>query len=129
MKFFRTSIPAKLALWLLIVQSVNISIDPPDPFPSHTAEDLSINEIESFVELVWEEICAVEDAICETDDPDDEKNTAPARPDIAFLRYVERPHITASFYLAWIAYPIDQHNAHPHGLKPEPFSPPPEVLS
>lgn len=132
MKFFRISIPAKLALWLLILQSVNLSIDPPDPFPSHIAEDLSINEIESIVELVVEEICVFEDAICERDDPDDQKNTAPVHAvyhHIAFVRHIEKTYIMPSLYLARVAYPIDRHNARPCGLEPEPFNPPPEVLS
>jgi hypothetical protein len=128
-KIFRTSLPAKLTLWLLILQSVNLCIDPPDPFPSHIAEDLSINEIESFVELIWEEICVVEDAICESDDPDEEKNAAPAHPYIAFVRHIERSYVIPSPYLSRIAYPIDRHNARLRGLKPEPFNPPPEIIS
>jgi hypothetical protein len=54
----------------VILQIFNISIDPADPNPAN--EDLSINDIESCVELIVEVILDQHDAIEETDDQDEE---------------------------------------------------------
>ncbi|MBY0426468.1 MAG: hypothetical protein K2Q22_12580, partial [Cytophagales bacterium] len=53
----------------------NLSIDPPDLLKNidgdpELEEDLSINEIESFSELVLEQGFELENAVPETDDPD-----------------------------------------------------------
>ncbi len=55
-------------LVLMTLQLINISINVADPSP--VVEDLSINEIESCVELVVEVILGREDAISETNDHD-----------------------------------------------------------
>lgn len=60
-KFFWSA----LALYLL-----NISVDTPDLTSNLIPEDLSINDQESFVEIILEEILGYEDAIPEFDDPD-----------------------------------------------------------
>lgn len=52
-----------------------MSIDTPDAHPDCVAEDLSINDIESFVELVLEDILKINNAIAEHDEADDDDKT------------------------------------------------------
>ena len=59
--------------WILLVQVINLSIDPTDPVPFKSGkvtacEDLTINEIESIYELVSEQCMGVE--VPEHDDSD-----------------------------------------------------------
>lgn len=49
---------------------LNISVDTPDGTPYGTSEDLSINDQESLIELVVEQVLGFENAIAEYDDPD-----------------------------------------------------------
>ena len=51
---------------------INISVDTADPTPEHIPEDLSINDQESVVEIVLEQLLGYEDAIKEYDDHDTE---------------------------------------------------------
>ena len=51
---------------------LNISVDSADPNPEHIPEDLSINDQESIIEIVFEKILGYEDAFEEYDDPDTE---------------------------------------------------------
>ena len=58
-------------LWLIMALHIfNCSVDMPDLNPEYIPEDLSINDIESIVELVLEEILGFENAIKEYDDQD-----------------------------------------------------------
>lgn len=57
-----------MALYLL-----NISVDTPDFHSNTITEDLSINDQESLVEVILEEILGFEDLIPEYDDPDSEE--------------------------------------------------------
>lgn len=54
---------------IVTLQLINISVDPADPGGSR--EDLSINEIESCVELILEVLLDKTDAIKESDDQDE----------------------------------------------------------
>jgi hypothetical protein len=60
---------------VVTLQVFNISIDPADHAPGR--EDLSINDIESCVELILEDMLGDPDAIDETDDRD-EHSSKPA---------------------------------------------------
>src|SRR5690606_31800969 len=58
-------------LWgLMGLYLLNISVDAADPAPEHVAEDLSVNDQESIVEIVVEKLLGFEDAIEEYDDHD-----------------------------------------------------------
>lgn len=48
----------------------NISVDTVDPYPNFISEDLSINDQESVVEIIVEQVLGFEDAIVEYDDHD-----------------------------------------------------------
>ena len=51
---------------------LNISVDPADPNPDHTPEDLSFNDQESIVEIIVEKVLGFENAFKEYDDHDRE---------------------------------------------------------
>ncbi|SDL17827.1 hypothetical protein SAMN05421823_104575 [Catalinimonas alkaloidigena] len=54
------------------VYLLNLSVDAPDTTPAYLPEDLSINDQESLVELILEQVLGFEDAIAEYDDHDTE---------------------------------------------------------
>lgn len=51
---------------------LNISVDTADPNPEHIPEDLSINDQESIIEIIVEQVLGYEDAFKEYDDHDTE---------------------------------------------------------
>jgi hypothetical protein len=53
-------------------QIFNLSVDMPDGQPSSVPEDLSVNEMESVIEIVLEKCFGIEDAISEQDEPGEE---------------------------------------------------------
>ncbi len=70
--YIRNSIFSEVFCGLLGLYLLNISIDAVDSTPSHIAEDLSINDQESIIELVIEKILGYGDVFKEHDDPDTE---------------------------------------------------------
>lgn len=52
----------------------NISVDSRDKGPDYLPEDLSINDQESIVEIIVEQVLGYENAIVEYDDPDGPSN-------------------------------------------------------
>jgi hypothetical protein len=70
-KFFVTAITMTVML-----QIINISIDPADPHPG--SEDLTINDIESCVEFVLEIVLDKSDAVKESDEQDDQTSHSSA---------------------------------------------------
>lgn len=61
-------------LWtVMALHILNFSIDAPDVIDRNIAEDLSYNEIESFTELITENILSIENAFSETDEKGDEE--------------------------------------------------------
>lgn len=61
---------------LLALYILNFSIDSPDSAPDHIAEDLSLNDIESFYEFFLEDIIGIENAVEEHDERDHEDGGA-----------------------------------------------------
>jgi hypothetical protein len=66
--------------WLLVLQLLNISIDPPNDTLHHDAsckhrQQTNINQIESICELIAEEMAHT--VVPDNQDPDIEKNTNP----------------------------------------------------
>ncbi|WP_051664203.1 hypothetical protein [Dyadobacter crusticola] len=70
MNYLRKCWWTKLLVGFLALHILNLSVDSPDGQPYFVAEDLSINDQESFVELVVEKILGFDDAFAEFDDPD-----------------------------------------------------------
>jgi hypothetical protein len=71
MKFFRQHIIFRYLCVLLALHIFNVSVDMPDAQPDYIAEDLTINDQESIVELVFEKVLGVEDAFAEHDEQDE----------------------------------------------------------
>ncbi|MEP2669319.1 MAG: hypothetical protein ABJH04_10015 [Cyclobacteriaceae bacterium] len=60
----------KLFWGLMGLYLLNISVDTVDLYPEHIPEDLSINDQESIVEIIVEQVLGYENAIQEYDDHD-----------------------------------------------------------
>ena len=112
-------------VWLIVtMQLFNISFDPADP--SCGAEDLSINEIESCVELVLEIMLGHNDAIGESDESD----AAPDKPGstvILFSAYNSTPSIENPSVYIRNYQPVFK-SAHVESLSLPIVSPPPKLL-
>jgi len=68
----RNSVFTKFLWGLMGLYLLNISVDTADPNPEHIAENLSINDQESIIEIVLEKVLGYENAIEEYDDNDTE---------------------------------------------------------
>lgn len=76
MKFFRNNIISRVFCFLMALHIMNLSVDTKDAAPDYIAEDLSINDQESVVELVLEKVMGIENAIQEQDEPDQDDGGA-----------------------------------------------------
>ncbi|RDI58259.1 hypothetical protein [Flavobacterium glaciei] len=81
---------AFIALYLL-----NCSVDCSDITPPYIAEDLTINDQESIIEIVVEKVLGYENAIPENEDSDEE-NTGHFKKTISIAFYVI-PHLVFNF--------------------------------
>jgi hypothetical protein len=62
-------------LWLVVALNIlNFSIDAPDPHIQSVQEDLSINDMESIVEIVLEKMLGLDDALAENDEQENENS-------------------------------------------------------
>ncbi|WP_189663325.1 MULTISPECIES: hypothetical protein [unclassified Polaribacter] len=82
---------------------LNISVDTADHKPAHIPEDLSINDQESILEIVFENVLGYEDAFKEYDDHDKEDHNKKTSVKIdltthciAHIALNQKPIITAS---------------------------------
>lgn len=75
---------------LLALHIFNVSIDMPDGQPYDVPEDLSINEQESFIELVLEQWLGIENAVAEHDEPGDESE------DLEIIKQFKLTHLQPS---------------------------------
>jgi hypothetical protein len=119
-KFFVTIV------WVTVtLQLFNISFDPADPFCGR--EDLSVNEIESCIEMVLEIVLGHEDAIEENDESDE----APDKPGATVILFslfyssvsVENPTVHTKNY-----HPIFK-SSHIESLSLPITAPPPKFTS
>lgn len=69
MKLIREHIISRIICLLLALHLFNVCVDSPDAQPAYLPEDLSINEMESVVEIVLEKGFEIENAISEHDEP------------------------------------------------------------
>lgn len=75
LRILRNSLCSKILWGVLGLYLLNISVDAPDPNPEFIAEDLSLNDQESIVEIIVEKILGFENAIAEYDDHDTDSQT------------------------------------------------------
>jgi hypothetical protein len=73
-QLFRIPAIRSFILLLLAVQLTNVSIDPQDPEANGSHEISSLNEYESFVELILEDFLGLTDCIEEGDETDNDSN-------------------------------------------------------
>lgn len=71
MKFFRNHIISRVFCLLMALHILNICVDTPDAQPESVPEDLTINDMESIVEIVLEKGFGIDNAISEHDEPDE----------------------------------------------------------
>ena len=67
---------SRIAIWLcwvLIIQLINLALDTPDMGGRYLEERLDLNDRESLVEWLLEDLCGKENAIPETDEHDYDK--------------------------------------------------------
>lgn len=120
---FVKNIISRLICWILLLQMINISIDPPDLMPLRTApvsheEDLSINETESVYELISE-------GVFETNVPDQDDSDMD-RESQTFDLYCCKPIFTTRPFLD---LPIEHFSLYRNNLSfdyTEPSFPPPK---
>jgi len=71
----------RLVCLLLAIIFLNFSVDPRDRLAVTLPEDLSVNDMESLLELALEDIMGIDDCIPESDENDLEKNGGSKRVD------------------------------------------------
>lgn len=109
----------------MAIHIFNVSVDMPDANPDDVAEDLTVNDQETFVELVLEKCIGIENAIEEHDEPGDETQNIELnkefnlyshpflqitllRPYIEFGNYPPYDHTYISQYVNDITHPPPQ---------------------
>jgi hypothetical protein len=75
MEQIRNSVFTNVVWGLLALYFLNISVDSIDSHPEYIKEDLSINDQESIIEIVVEDVLGFENAIKEFDDHDQQEQT------------------------------------------------------
>jgi hypothetical protein len=98
MNFLRNHIISRFLCFVFALHIFNVSIDTPDAQPDYIAEDLSINDIESVVEFVLEDVLQINNAIAEYDESDNDdkpgfeaKKTVSFYPSIQFNFLIQAP--------------------------------------
>lgn len=117
------NIISRLVCWILLLQMINISIDPPDlkklkVAPISHKEDLSINDIESVYELISEGV--FENDVPENDDSDVDTESPVIDLYCFKIFFSTRPVFN---------FPIEHFSYYYNNLSfdcPEPNSPPPK---
>lgn len=113
---------SKYFTWGLLFGLLNLSIDPPDREAPGQPEDISINDIESFVELIAEQWLGIEDFLPEHDESDD-SGFAKGLKDYRCTRHEVALFAPGEKCLVRLIYPFsDQFTAQ---YEPEPRVPPP----
>lgn len=75
MKIFKRNIIIRFLCLFMALQIFNLSIDTKDSIPDNVPEDLTINDQESFIELVLEKFLGFENAVSEHDESDQESGS------------------------------------------------------
>ncbi len=109
---FRKGKMSRMFILLMALYLFNISIDFSDPRTAHFKEDLSINEIESFVELILEEVADFENAFEEQAESDREHGTVSHALLFIPVKDFEIPHTVLFYQISYTSlYPISAYSA------------------
>lgn len=103
MGYLRRHIILRFTALLLAMHVLNFSVDSPDLYPDCFAEDLSLNDMESIVEIVMEKVLHIDNAIPEHDEPDDNGSIS-----VDLQYYVLEAPVTVALVSSYTeyAYPI-----------------------
>ena len=123
----RNSVFVTLLWGLMGLVLLNISVDTPDPYPQFIPEDLSINDPESIVEIVVEEILGYEDAIKEYDDHDTQDQGKKGNLKIDLLLQLKQDMNNAPSFIHAIKKTIPDYKAGLTSGHHQLETPPPEV--
>lgn len=120
LKVFRDKIFVQFLWGFMGLHLLNISIDAADQNPQHIPEDLSINDQESILEVVFEQLLEFENLFIEFDDNDNEdlNNIKIVKPDFSLFKATSnhlfkflfvQQHVFPEylFFLAQRVIPID----------------------
>jgi hypothetical protein len=100
MKKFKQNNILKIVWIVMALHILNFSIDAPDILNENISEDLSYNEIESFTELIAENIFDIKNAFSESDEQGDEESGFVKKPleiklyQVAFEDQITLPFLT-----------------------------------
>jgi hypothetical protein len=100
MKKFKQNNILKIVWIVMALHILNFSIDAPDILNENISEDLSYNEIESFTELIAENIFDIKNAFSESDEQGDEESGFVKKPleiklyQVAFEDQITIPFLT-----------------------------------
>lgn len=85
----------------MAIYVLNLSVDSPDAQVNHLPEDLSINDMESVVEIILEGWLEIEDAIPEHDESDANDGTMPFKKsfDIFYMEFKKGSTRASEFFL------------------------------
>lgn len=81
----RNSVFTKFLWGFMGLFLLNISVDAPDPNPDYIPENLSFNDQESIIEIVFEKVLGFENAFKEYDDNDSEDHNSKTNLKIEFI--------------------------------------------
>lgn len=73
-KRLNTGFSHRIVPFLLALYLFNLSIDPRDPQAESISENLSVNDIESFCELILETVIGIDNAVPEHEEHDTDTN-------------------------------------------------------
>lgn len=76
MKLIREHIAFRVLWMVFALHILNCSVDTPDPNPDSVPEDLTVNDMESIVEFVLEQVFDINNAIAEHDENDTEDDSS-----------------------------------------------------
>lgn len=121
MKNFRQHTVFRLLGLLLALHVLNFSVDSPDLYPDCFAEDLSLNDMESIVEIVLEKVLKIDNAVPEHDEPDDNGSISKTPHTFVLdapLKAVMEPAFTEYAYpIRWSESCVSQYS---HNITPPP---------
>ncbi len=127
MNWIRQNIVLRLVWGALAFQVFNVSIDAPDAKPDYIAEDLTVNDIETVVELVLEKVLDIENAIPEQDEPDEDGGGFSVKKQIQFFAYKTFVHFVPYVFVVLSQKTFIYSDKHFDLFHPELNPPPPKA--
>jgi hypothetical protein len=103
----RISHASRVLAFIMAIYLLNFSVDSRDAHPDSVAEDLSVNDIESFYEFLAEGMLGVKNAVEEHDERDQDDAGSFEFKKFFFTPFVSRVQFIASSHISISQSPID----------------------